>query len=129
MGWGFDWASSADSDFNFDFGVSFTEEQIREGVEYNFAEQNMGPLLDSEPPPAFKALVESTGTDVLGYVSEGPGFSTFVHEDGKVFHAYSTYARGGEFLMGYYPILDRAPFGRNEEGGGFWLRRHDEYDE
>ncbi|TMF42056.1 MAG: DUF899 domain-containing protein, partial [Chloroflexi bacterium] len=60
-------------------------------------------------------------------LSEGPGFSSFVRDEGAVFHAYSTTARGLEFLMGYYPILDRAPMGRNEADSPFWLRRHDEY--
>jgi predicted dithiol-disulfide oxidoreductase (DUF899 family) len=55
--------------------------------------------------------------------------SAFVFADGVVYHTYSTFARGLEFLMGYYPILDRAPKGRDEgDEAGFWIRRHDEYD-
>jgi predicted dithiol-disulfide oxidoreductase (DUF899 family) len=119
MGWSFPWVSSADSDFNFDFGVSYTEEQVR---------SNAGPMLEGEPPPVLQQMARETGTDVPGYLSEGPGFSAFALEDGAVYHTYSTYARGLEFLMGYYPILDRAPKGRDEEGSSeFWLRRHDEY--
>jgi predicted dithiol-disulfide oxidoreductase (DUF899 family) len=57
-------------------------------------------------------MAAATGTDVAGYVSEGPGVSAFALADGAVYHTYSTYARGMEFLMGYYPILDRAPKGR-----------------
>ena len=70
----------------------------------------------------------SSGTDVAGYLTEGPGFSAFVLDDGAVYQTYSTAARGLEFLMGYYRILDRAPKGR-DEGDGFqlWIRRHDEY--
>ena len=61
-------------------------------------------------------------------MTESPGFSAFVLEDGAVYHAYSTTWRGLEFLMGYYPILDHAPKGRDEgEAWQLWLRRHDEY--
>jgi predicted dithiol-disulfide oxidoreductase (DUF899 family) len=120
MGWSFPWVSSADSDFNFDFGVSYTDEQVREG---------MGTILEGETPPVLSHLASETGTDVAGYLSEGPGMSAFVLADGVVYHTYSTYARGLEFLMGYYPILDRAPMGRNEDDSSqFWLRRHDEYE-
>ena len=119
MGWSFPWVSSAESDFNFDFDVSYTDEQLRE---------RMGAILDGDPPPILSHLATSTGADVAGYLSEGPGMSAFALADGAVYHTYSTYARGLEFLMGYYPILDRAPMGRNEEGSSeFWLRRRDEY--
>ncbi len=120
MGWSFPWASSADSDFNFDFGVSYTDEQVRE---------HLGPLLEGEPPPVLRQMAAATGTDVAGYVSEEPGMSAFALADAAVYHAYSTYARGLEFLMGYYPILDRAPKGRDEgDSSEFWIRRHNEYD-
>jgi predicted dithiol-disulfide oxidoreductase (DUF899 family) len=65
---------------------------------------------------------------VVGYLTESPGFSTFVHDDGAVYHTYSTTWRGLEFLMGYDPILDHAPKGRDEgEAWQLWIRRHDEY--
>ena len=69
------------------------------------------------------------GTDVVHYLSETQGFSTFARDGGTVCHSYSTGARGVEFLIGYYPILDRVPKGR-DEGDAFqtWLRLHDEYD-
>ena len=119
MGWRFPWVSSAESDFNFDFGVSYTDQQLRE---------HMGPLLEGDPPPVLRQLAEATGTDVAGYVSEGPGFTAFVRDGGAVYQTYSTGARGLEFLMAYYPMLDRAPKGRDEEAGAtIWLRRHDEY--
>ena len=119
MGWVFPWVSSAESDFNFDFGVSYTDEQVRE---------QMGPLLEGEPPPVLRQMAAATGTDVAGFVSEGPGMSAFIRADGVVYHTYSTHARGWEFLMGYYPILDRAPKGRDEgDESAFWIRRHDEY--
>ena len=119
MGWNFPWVSSADSDFNFDFGVSYTEEQVQ---------ANAGAMLEGEPPPVLQQMARETGTDVPGYLSEGPGFTAFARADGAVYQTYSTYERGLEFLLGYYPILDRAPKGRDEEGSAdFWLRRHDEY--
>jgi len=119
MGWRFPWVSAAESDFNFDFGVSYTDEQLRE---------HMGPLLEGDPPPVLRQLAEATGTDVAGYVSEGPGFTAFVRDGGAVYQTYSTSARGLEFLMAYYPMLDRAPQGRAEgDGAPMWLRRHDEY--
>jgi predicted dithiol-disulfide oxidoreductase (DUF899 family) len=118
MGWTFPWVSSADSDFNFDFGVSYTDDQVRE---------QMGPMLE-DPPPVLRQMAAATGTDVAGYVSEGPGLSVFALADDAVYHTYSTHARGLEFLMGYYPILDRTPKGRDEgDSAPFWLRRHDEY--
>jgi predicted dithiol-disulfide oxidoreductase (DUF899 family) len=119
MGWSFPWASSAGSDFNFDFGVSYTDEQVRD---------NAGAMLEGEPPPVLEQMARETGTDVAGYLAERPGFSAFALADGSVYHTYSTYERGLEFLLGYYPILDRVPKGRDEEGASeFWVRRHDEY--
>jgi predicted dithiol-disulfide oxidoreductase (DUF899 family) len=119
MGWSFPWVSSGRSDFNFDFGVSHTEEQMREAL---------GSMSETLPPIAAQNA-SATGTDVVTYLSEGWGFNTFVRNDGAVYHAYSTADRGVEFLMGYYGILDHAPKGR-DEGDGFqlWIRRHDEYD-
>jgi predicted dithiol-disulfide oxidoreductase (DUF899 family) len=119
MGWSFPWVSSAGSDFNFDFGFSRTEDETREWIK---------PMIEAGTPPIVDHLASASGTDVVGYLSEGPGFSAFVLDEGAVYHAYSTTARGLEFLMGYYPILDRAPKGRNEEDSPqLWLRRHDEY--
>jgi predicted dithiol-disulfide oxidoreductase (DUF899 family) len=113
MGWSIPWASSAESDFDSDFGLSVREQ--------------LGALLD-EPPPIVRHLAGAAGTDVAGYVSEGPASSAFVLDDGAVYHTYSTHARGVEFLMGYYPILDRAARGRDEgESPQGWIRRHDEY--
>jgi predicted dithiol-disulfide oxidoreductase (DUF899 family) len=119
MGWSFLWVSSADSDFNFDFGMSRTEEQTREGIR---------PMMEAGMPPVVDHLASASGTDVVGYLSEAPGFSAFVLDEATVYHVYSTTSRGLEFLMGYYPILDRAPKGRNEsDSPQLWLRRHDEY--
>jgi predicted dithiol-disulfide oxidoreductase (DUF899 family) len=119
MGWSFLWASSAGSDFNFDFDASRTEEQTREGIR---------PMIEAGMPPVVDYLASASGTDVVGYLSEGPGLSAFVLDEGAVYHVYSTTSRGLEFLMGYYPILDRAPKGRDEpDSPQLWLRRHDEY--
>ena len=129
MGWSFPWVSSAGSDFNFDFGVSVSDEQLREGFEYNYARVDPTPILEGGAPPVLAELASASGTDVAGYLTEGPGMSAFAMTDGVVYHTYSCYARGAEFLMGYYPILDRAPKGRDEgDPPELWLRRHDEYD-
>jgi predicted dithiol-disulfide oxidoreductase (DUF899 family) len=126
MGWTFPWASADGGDFNFDFNVSFTDEQQRAGtVEYNF--RRAGHAMDATPPPEpVVQIAEACGTDVPTYVLDRPGMSTFALEDGVVHHAYSTYARGLDALWGSYAWLDRAPKGRNETG--VWWRRHDEYE-
>jgi predicted dithiol-disulfide oxidoreductase (DUF899 family) len=116
MGWSFPWVSSLGTDFNFDFDVSHTEEQLR-------------PFLEGDIPPVVAHMADACGTDPAGYVAEGPGLSTFALSDGAVYHTYSTYARGLEIMLGFYPLLDRVPKGRDEGGSTeFWLRRHDEYE-
>jgi predicted dithiol-disulfide oxidoreductase (DUF899 family) len=126
MGWTFPWASSLGSDFNFDFNVSFTEEQQRDGaVDYNY--RRGGNALDVTPVPEPVAQIAATcGTDAATFALDRPGLSAFVLEDGVVYHTYSTYTRGLDALWGAYQWLDRAPKGRNETGP--WFRRHDEYD-
>jgi predicted dithiol-disulfide oxidoreductase (DUF899 family) len=131
MGWSFPWASSFGSDFNYDFGVAFTEEQQRSGVvEYNFrAMDTKSELSDSDTLAVF-------GTDAATVTREAPGMSAFALEDGVVYHTYSAYIRGLDGLWGMYQWLDRAPRGRNEMmvrglgdlRGAFWYRRHDEYE-
>jgi predicted dithiol-disulfide oxidoreductase (DUF899 family) len=108
MGWDFTWVSSLKSDFNFDFGVSYTDEQRASGAEYNFRRE------------------EDPG-------DEGHGLSSFALEDGAVNHVYSTYARGTDVFNTFYQLLERAPKGRDEDAllrseGEWWWRRHDEYD-
>ena len=129
MGWTFPWASSLGGDFNFDFKVSITEEQQREGtVEYNYEPSTLDvnrEAVREGSPGKFAAM---TGTDVATYIRERPGMSTFVLEDGVVYHAYSAYARGLDGLWGMYQWLDRAPRGRNETGVAWW-RHHDKYDQ
>jgi predicted dithiol-disulfide oxidoreductase (DUF899 family) len=105
MGWSFKWVSSFGSDFNFDFHVSFTpEEMAKKKAFYNFKVQN---------PDA----------------PEREGVSVFVRDaKGRVFRTYSTFARGIEALNLDYKYLDVVPKGRDEGGRGpFWVRRHDEY--
>jgi len=106
MGWRFPWASSEGTTFNYDFGVSFTEEQRRSREpNYNFGTMS----------------VES---------SDMPGFSAFAKgDDGAVFHTYSCYARGIELTNATYGYLDLVPKGRDEGGRSMaWLRRRDEYE-
>jgi predicted dithiol-disulfide oxidoreductase (DUF899 family) len=106
MGWRFPWVSSHGSDFNFDYHVSFTPEDMADGkVFYNFAE-----------------------IDAAQAAPELPGLSAFYQDEaGAVFHTYSSYARGPEELIGTLMILDRAPKGRNETTIMDFVRRHDEY--
>lgn len=123
MGWTFPWASSFGGDFNADFSVGFTPEQQRGGIEYNYhREGGWQPRGDGHPAAQVAAMA---GTDAATFLRERPGMSAFVLEDGVVYHAYSTYARGLDGLWGMYQWLDRAPRGRNETD--FWWRRHDEY--
>jgi predicted dithiol-disulfide oxidoreductase (DUF899 family) len=132
MGWQFPWASAHNSDFNFDFNASLTEEQQRAGVEYNYrreppwAVDGIGDSLTKGGEGPVATVAAMSGTDVATYTRERPGMSAFVLEDGVVYHTYSTYSRGVDAIWGMYPWLDRAPKGRNETG--IWWRRHDEYD-
>lgn len=105
MGWNFTWVSSGDTSFNYDFGVSYTPEQIAAGKPlYNFG---TSPYLDEDVH----------------------GTSVFTKNDaGEVFHTYSTYARGDEAFIGTFSFLDLVPKGRNEESTMSWVRLHDEYE-
>lgn len=105
MGWQFKWVSSHGSDFNYDFRVSFTPEEVASGrIDYNFGEW------------------DETG-------EEWPGVSAFYKDDsGAVFRTYSTFGRGVEVMMATYAMLDLAPKGRNEAEGMEWVRRHDRYE-
>jgi predicted dithiol-disulfide oxidoreductase (DUF899 family) len=115
MGWNIDWVSTAGNDFNRDLGFTHTEEELR-------------PFLEGEIPPTVMQMAERSGTDVAGYVAEGPGLSAYTLSDGVVYRTYVTSARGLDAIMGYYVLLDRTPMGRNEDDSmPFWLRRHDEY--
>jgi predicted dithiol-disulfide oxidoreductase (DUF899 family) len=130
MGWRLAWVSTARTDFNFDLGFSYTEDQAREAVaELRPTGLATRPATENGLPPIVEHNASATGTDAVGYLTESPGFSTFVREDDAVYHTYSTTWRGLEFLMGYYPILDHAPKGRDEgEAWQLWIRRHDEYE-
>src|SRR3954464_11953700 len=117
MGWGLEWVSAGGSDFNRDLGFTSTQEELR-------------PFLESGAIPAtVEQNAESCGTDVAGYVTEGPGLSAYALDDGTVYRTYVTTARGLEPAMAYYGLLDRTSRGRREEGESeHWLRRHDEYE-
>jgi predicted dithiol-disulfide oxidoreductase (DUF899 family) len=108
MGWTFDWFSSGGNDFNYDYGVSFTREQIDAGkAKYNY------------------------GTTRL-YGDELPGISTFFRDEtGNIFHTYSTYARGLDMMNAAYQYLDLTPLGRHENGLPYpmdWVRLRDQYE-
>src|SRR3954466_1947345 len=116
MGWEINWVSSGGSDFNRDLGFLSTEEELK-------------PFLEGDIPPAVEENARACGTDVAGYVAEGPGLSAYALSDGAVYRTYVTSARGLEPAMAFYGLLDRAPKGRDEDDGQpFWLRRHDEYE-
>jgi predicted dithiol-disulfide oxidoreductase (DUF899 family) len=125
MGWSFPWASSFDSDFNYDFQVGHPKDAWDAGkVEYNFRVVDLRP--QASQAGAMDAWSESiVGTDWGNFRREGPGISAFALDDDVVYHTYSAYERGLDGLWGMYQWLDRAPLGRNEDG--FWWRRHDEY--
>ena len=108
MGWKFKWVSSFGNDFNHDFHVSFSKDEMAKGAEYNYT-------VDKIPS------------------EELPGLSAFIRdENGRVFHTYSSYARGLDTLVGTYNFLDMAPNGRDEGALPWtmaWVRRHDEYED
>ena len=102
MGWDFHWVSSGETDFNLDYGVSFTPEQQDEQL-YNYG---------SLPPR----------------IADREGLSVFARENGRIFHTYSAYARGIDLVNTAYNYLDLVPKGRDEgDQGQSWVRRHDEY--
>jgi len=115
MGWGIGWVSSGGSDLNRDLGFLHTAEELK-------------PFLKGEIPPTVEQNARMCGTDVAGYVTEGPGLSVYALSGGTVYRTYVTTARGLEPAMAYYALLDRTPKGRDESASEpVWLRRHDEY--
>jgi predicted dithiol-disulfide oxidoreductase (DUF899 family) len=117
MGWdNLGWVSTVGDDFNRDLGFLNTEAELK-------------PFLEGEIPPAVGLMAKLSGTDVKGYVTEGPGMSVYALSDATVYRTYVTTARGLEGpAMGYYGLLDRTPKGRQESDRPIWLRRHDEYE-
>jgi predicted dithiol-disulfide oxidoreductase (DUF899 family) len=117
MGWAIDWVSSAGTDFNRDLGFQYTEEELKR-------------FLEGEIPPTVEENARMCGTDVLGYVTEGPGLSVYARDDEVVYRTYVSTARGLEPAMAYYALLDRTPRGRDEDDARpLWVRRHDEYED
>jgi predicted dithiol-disulfide oxidoreductase (DUF899 family) len=107
MGWQFEWVSSAGTDFNFDFRVSFTPDEM-----------------------ARKARVYNYGT-IVPAQEDMPGVSVFIRDGGAVYHTYSTYTRGLESVMNTYNYLDLVPKGRDEAKETYpmaWIRHHDAYE-
>jgi predicted dithiol-disulfide oxidoreductase (DUF899 family) len=126
MGWTFPWASSLDSDFNFAFNTSFTEDQQRSGtIDYNYRPTDTTWLREADEAGRAAEHAAMTGTDPATYLRERPGMSAFALEDRVVYHTYSAYARGLDGLWGMYQWLDRAPKGRNDTGA--WFRPRDRY--
>jgi predicted dithiol-disulfide oxidoreductase (DUF899 family) len=117
MGWRIDWVSSGGSDFNRDLGFLYTEEELK-------------PFLEGDIPLTVEQNARMCGTDVAGYVAEGPGMSVYALTDGTVYRTYVTTSRGLEGPgMAYYTLLDRTPKGRAEDASTpLWVRRHDEYE-
>jgi predicted dithiol-disulfide oxidoreductase (DUF899 family) len=116
MGWDIPWVLSGGSDFNRDIGFQYTEEELE-------------PFLEGEVPATVDQNARMCGTDPLGYVTEGPGMSVYALADATVYRTYVSTARGLEFAMAYYALLDRTPSGRNESATEpLWVRRHDEYE-
>jgi predicted dithiol-disulfide oxidoreductase (DUF899 family) len=113
MGWGFNWASSYGTDFNWDFEHSSTREEVSKWAD--------------QVPPLVSNFASAAGTDVIGYFTEGPGLTVFTRSDDDVYLAYRTGARGLEVVMTYYGILDRVALGRGEQDP-FWVRHHDRYE-
>jgi predicted dithiol-disulfide oxidoreductase (DUF899 family) len=119
MGWKFPWVSSYGSDFPFDFGFAFTEEQMA-GIE------EIQQMI-KEPPDWLVEWSEAVGTDLGSGLAEGPGWMAFAREDGVVYHTYSRLAPDRDFVVPYYhQLLDRTPKGRVDEFRAF---RHDEYED
>jgi predicted dithiol-disulfide oxidoreductase (DUF899 family) len=116
MGWhNLDWVSTIGDDFHRDLGFLHTKAELQ-------------PFLEGQIPLTVEQNARMCGTDVAGYVSEGPGLSVYIDSDGVVYRTYVTTARGLELAMCYYGLLDRTPIGRNESASTpLWLRRHDEY--
>lgn len=124
MGWTFPWASSSGREFNHDFCASYTEEQQRQGLEYNFRREPAMALPGGEAVEF--EFATRCGVDTATYLRQRPGMSAFIRQGGQVYHTYSTYSRGLDALWSMYPWLDRAPLGRNE-AGGVWWRHRDQY--
>jgi predicted dithiol-disulfide oxidoreductase (DUF899 family) len=115
MGWSFNWASSYETDFNWDWGHSQTREQVSEWAD--------------QVPSGVDQFASAAGTDRIGYFTEGPGLTVFTREGDDLYLAYEGSARSLEVIMTYYGILDRVPKGRDdgEPPDPFWVRHHDRY--
>ena len=122
MGWSVPYVSSLGSDFNFDFGVAYTDEEMANGPEHNMHRSWDHSDTPASEFPAYEGIPSANEMPP----KDAAGMSAFALEDGVVYHTYSAYTRGTDVLWGMFQWLDRAPKGRNESGR--WYRLHDEYD-
>jgi predicted dithiol-disulfide oxidoreductase (DUF899 family) len=115
MGWSFNWASTYDTEFNWDWGHSATREEVSKWAD--------------QVPSGVDQFAAATGNDRIGYFTEGPGLTVFAREGEDAYLAYTGSARSLEVIMTYYGILDRVPKGRDdgEQPDPFWIRHHDRY--
>jgi predicted dithiol-disulfide oxidoreductase (DUF899 family) len=115
MGWSFNWASSYQTDFNWDWGHSSTREEVSKWAD--------------QIPPFVSNFATPTGNDAVAYLTEGPGLTVFARELDDVYLTYKTTARGLEVVMAYYGLLDLVPRGRDEREPDYqgWVRHHDSY--
>jgi predicted dithiol-disulfide oxidoreductase (DUF899 family) len=128
MGWNFPYVSTFNSDFGYDFALSFTDEQREQGAEYNFEPVDFATVIkDLAGSDSMKEAAASCGTDVESYVTtEGPGFIAFALDDGVVYHTYTAYAPESNFLLLSTQVLERAPKGGDDTVN---VRRKDEYED
>jgi predicted dithiol-disulfide oxidoreductase (DUF899 family) len=123
MGWSFPWVSSFGSDYAFDFGFAFTQEQMASPIERNFERVDV-PAMLADPPDWLVEWSHAVGTDLEHGLAEGPGWNAFALSEGAVYQTYVRYAPGDLLGPYYYQLLDLTPNGRGDE---VRVRRHDEY--
>jgi predicted dithiol-disulfide oxidoreductase (DUF899 family) len=123
MGWSFPWVSSFGSDYAFDFGFAFTQEQMTAPIEHNFETVDVAAML-AEPPDWLLEWSQAVGTDLQHGLAEGPGWIAFSLSEGTVYQTYVRYAPGDLLGPYFYQLLDLTPKGRGDE---VRILRHDEY--
>jgi predicted dithiol-disulfide oxidoreductase (DUF899 family) len=123
MGWSVPYVSSMGSDFNYDFGLAYTDDEVEAGN----IRHDMNVNWDHSQTPADRYPAYEGIPDPNEMPKDGQGMSAFVQENGVIYHTYSAYSRGSDALWGMFQWLDRAPLGRNESGR--WYRLHDEYED
>ena len=130
MGWTFPWVSAQGGEFNYDYCASYTEQQQRDGIDYNYKREPQQLRQEAKASAGDGeefAFASMCGVNTPTYMRQRPGMSAFIRQNGSIYHTYSTYSRGVDGLWGMYAWLDRAPLGRNEENGVWW-KHHDQYE-